>query len=47
VNTPGASATSGRGAASGSGDQPSITQQSSGKAGAIDPFKQMVKDLTG
>jgi hypothetical protein len=27
--------------------QPQISQQPTGKPGAIDPFKQMVKDLNG
>lgn len=44
VNTPGA--TSGRATDQAAGDQPRFTQQGSGKPGAIDPFKQMVKDLT-
>jgi len=30
-----------------SGSQPQISQQPTGKPGAIDPFKQMVRDLNG
>lgn len=46
VNVPGAPATSARSAGSGSAAT-TASGQAGGKPGAIDPFKQMVKDLTG
>ena len=47
VNVPGGTAAIKKEKELESAVQPQITQQSTGKAGAIDPFKQMVRDLNG
>mgnify|MGYP000312376132 CR=1 FL=1 len=46
VNVPGGSTGIGKQKEQDAAGQPQISQQATGKAGAIDPFKQMVRDLT-